>query len=213
MPKSAPNSTPNPTDSSEHKQPQVEVDHSPKPAHATTGSSTTPKSRLNKTPKMVANGSRAFIWYLLSLVVIIIDQWTKWLAETKLNFLEPVPVIEPFLNWTLAYNYGAAFSFLADAGGWQKWFFSGISVVAVLVIVYLLKKYHQQKLFSLGLALVLGGAIGNLYDRLTLGYVVDFLHFHYQAHAWPAFNVADSAICVGVALLLIDSFTKPKTVQ
>ncbi|BFM01938.1 hypothetical protein Psyaliredsea_05850 [Psychrobacter alimentarius] len=109
--------------SSENNLPPVDVDNSPKPAHATTGSSTTPRSRLTKTPKMIANGSRAFMWYLLALVVVIIDQWTKWLAETNLTFHEPVPVIEPFLNWTLAYNYGAAFSFLADAGGWQKWFF------------------------------------------------------------------------------------------
>lgn len=104
------------------RDPLTTIDDSPKAAHATTGSSVTPRSRLDKTPKMIANGRRAFVWYLLSLVVILLDQWTKWLAQTKLTFHEPVPVIEPFLSWTLAYNYGAAFSFLADAGGWQKWF-------------------------------------------------------------------------------------------
>lgn len=206
MPNSTPNSTPNPTDSSEHKQPQVDVDHSPTPAHATTGSSSTPRSRLNKTPKMVANGSRAFMWYLLSLVVIIIDQWTKWLAETNLNFLEPVPVIEPFLNWTLAYNYGAAFSFLADQAGWQKWFFAGLALIMSLFLIgYLVKAPRKAKLLSLGLALVLGGAIGNLIDRLLHGHVIDFIHVHY-ADVWhyPIFNIADVGICIGVALIVID---------
>ena len=206
MPKSAPNSTPNPTDSSEHKQPQVEVDNSPTPAHATTGSSTIPKGRLKKTPKMVANGSRAFIWYLLALAVLIIDQWTKWLAETKLNFLEPVPVIEPFLNWTLAYNYGAAFSFLADQAGWQKWFFAGLALVMSLFLIgYLVKAPRKARLLSFGLALVLGGALGNLIDRLLHGHVIDFIHVHY-ADVWhyPIFNIADIGICIGVALIVID---------
>ena len=141
---------PNPTDSSESPHDsQVEVDHSPKPAHATTGSSTTPRGRLSKstkkTPKLVANGTRAFMWYGLALVIIVIDQWTKWLAETKLTFHDPVPVIEPFLNWTLAYNYGAAFSFLADAGGWQKWFFSGLALLmSLFLIIYLLKAPRQS---------------------------------------------------------------------
>jgi len=111
------------------------------------------------------------------------------------------------------HNEGAAFSFLADAGGWQKWFFTAISVVASVVIVYLLKKNANNKLFCWGLALVLGGALGNLYDRITLGYVVDFLYFYYQQFAWPAFNVADSAICVGVGILLLDSVVNNKTQQ
>ena len=192
--------------SSENKQPPVAVDNTPKPAHATTGSSSTPKSRLNKTPKMIANGSRAFIWYLLSLVVVILDQWTKWLAETNLTFLEPVPVMEPFLNWTLAYNYGAAFSFLADAGGWQKWFFSGLALLMSLFLIgYLIKAPRKAKLLSVGLALVLGGAIGNLIDRLLNGKVTDFIHVHY-ADVWhyPIFNIADIGICIGVALIVID---------
>jgi len=197
---------PNSTDSSDDKQPHTEVDHSPTPAHATTGSSSIPKGRLNKTPKIIANGSRAFMWYLLSLVVIVIDQWTKWLAETNLTFHEPVPVIEPFLNWTLAYNYGAAFSFLADAGGWQKWFFSGLALVmSLFLIVYLLKAPRQAKLLSIGLALVLGGAIGNLIDRLLHGHVIDFIHVH-NADVWhyPIFNIADMGISIGVALIVID---------
>ncbi len=198
---------PNPTDSPEgpHDS-QGEVDHSPKPAHATTGSSTTPRSRLTKTPKMVANGSRAFVWYILALVVVIIDQWTKWLAETKLTFHDPVPVIEPFLNWTLAYNYGAAFSFLADAGGWQKWFFSGLALVmSLFLIIYLIKAPRKATLLSFGLALVLGGAVGNLIDRLLHGHVIDFIHVHY-ADVWhyPIFNIADIGISIGVLLIVID---------
>lgn len=197
---------PNSTDSSDSKQTPTDIDDSPKPAHATTGSSSTPKGRLNKTPKIVANGSRAFIWYLLSLVVIVIDQWTKWLAETNLTFLEPVPVIEPVLNWTLAYNYGAAFSFLADAGGWQKWFFSGLALVmSLFLIAYLIKAPRKATLLSFGLALVLGGAVGNLIDRLLHGHVIDFIHVHY-ADVWhyPIFNIADMAIMLGVAMIVID---------
>ncbi|MBU5616697.1 lipoprotein signal peptidase [Psychrobacter sp. TAE2020] len=176
------------------------------PAHVTTGSSLVPKGRLGKTPKMIANGSRAFVWYALSLIVLAIDQWTKWLAETNLTFNEPLSVIEPFLNWTLAYNYGAAFSFLADAGGWQKWFFSGLALVmSIFLTIYLIKAPRPAKLLSLGLALVLGGAVGNLIDRLLHGHVIDFIHVHY-ANVWhyPIFNVADMAICIGVLLIIID---------
>ena len=184
----------------------VAVDHSPKAAHVTTGNSMTPISRLTKTPKMIANGSRAFVWYALSLVVLVFDQFTKWLAESNLTFNEPVPVIEPFLNWTLAYNYGAAFSFLADAGGWQKWFFSGLALVmSIFLTIYLLKAPRQAKLLSLGLALVLGGAVGNLIDRLLHGHVIDFIHVH-NANVWhyPIFNIADMGISVGVAMIVID---------
>ena len=206
MPNTTPNPTPKPTNSPDDKQVPIDVDSSPKPAHATTGSSSTPKSRLNKTPKMIANSRLALNWYLLSLVVIILDQWTKWLAETNLTFLEPVPVIEPFLNWTLAYNYGAAFSFLADAGGWQKWFFAGLALLMSLFLIgYLAKAPRQAKLLSLGLALVLGGAVGNLIDRLLHGHVIDFIHVHY-ADVWhyPIFNIADIGISIGVLLIVID---------
>lgn len=177
-----------------------------KVAHLTTGSSLTPRSRLTKTPKLVTNGTKAFMWYGLALVVLILDQWTKWLAESKLTFHEPVPIIEPVLNWTLAYNYGAAFSFLADAGGWQKWFFSGLALVmALFLIIYLIKVPRNAKLLSVGLALVLGGAVGNLIDRLLHGHVIDFIHVHY-ADVWhyPIFNIADIGICIGVAIIVID---------
>ncbi|MES2499347.1 MAG: signal peptidase II [Pseudomonadota bacterium] len=147
-------------------------------------------------------------WLSISAVVVALDLYTKHLIEQAFQYGEHLTITR-FFDLVRYHNEGAAFSFLADAGGWQKWFFSGISVVAIVVITYLLKKHQSQKLFCLGLALVLGGAIGNLYDRLTLGYVVDFLSFHVDDWFWPAFNVADSAICVGVALLLMDSFKKP----
>ncbi|MES2547002.1 MAG: signal peptidase II [Pseudomonadota bacterium] len=147
-------------------------------------------------------------WLSISAVIVMVDLYTKHLIQRAFEYGEHL-TITSFFDLVRYHNEGAAFSFLAEAGGWQKWFFSGISVVAILVITYLIQKHQNQKLFCLGLALVLGGAIGNLYDRLTLGYVVDFLSFHVNDLFWPAFNVADSAICVGVALLLMDSFKKP----
>lgn len=162
-----------------------------------------PASQPNR---LVSNGSKAWAWYVLALVVIGLDQWTKWLAETKLSFHEPIPVIEPFLSWTLAYNYGAAFSFLADQGGWQKWFFAALSLgMSLFLIIYLTRAPRQAKLLNIGLGLILGGAIGNLIDRLRIDKVVDFIHVHY-ANIWhyPIFNIADIAICTGVALVIID---------
>ncbi|HSI43729.1 MAG TPA: signal peptidase II [Methylotenera sp.] len=147
-------------------------------------------------------------WLSISAVIVAIDLYTKHLIQNAFTYGEHLTVTG-FFDLVRYHNEGAAFSFLANAGGWQKLFFSAVSIVAIAVITYLLRKHSTQKLFCFGLALVLGGAIGNLYDRVTLGYVVDFLYFHYQALYWPAFNVADSAICVGVAVLLLDSFKKP----
>jgi signal peptidase II len=146
-------------------------------------------------------------WFGISAVVVLLDLYTKHLIEAAFSYGDML-TITSFFDLVRYHNQGAAFSFLADAGGWQKWFFSAISVVVAIVITYLIQKHRTEKLFCVGLALVLGGAIGNLYDRVTLGYVVDFLNFHYQHLYWPAFNVADSAICVGVGLLLLDSFKK-----
>jgi signal peptidase II len=148
----------------------------------------------------------------ISAVVIVVDLYTKHLIQQSFLFGDLRPVTS-FFDLVRYHNEGSAFGFLNDAGGWQKWFFNGIAMVASVIIVYLLKKHSQnniksEKFFCAGLALVLGGAIGNLYDRITLGYVVDFLNFHIKNYYWPAFNVADSAICVGVALLLMDSFKK-----
>lgn len=153
-------------------------------------------------------------WLGLSAIVIAFDLFTKHLVQQSFQYGKHL-VVTSFFDLVRYHNEGAAFSFLAAAGGWQKYFFTGIALVASIVIIYLLqknagKKGAGQKLFCLGLALILGGALGNLYDRITLGYVVDFLYFHYQTFYWPAFNVADSAICVGVAILLLDSFKKPQ---
>ncbi len=153
-------------------------------------------------------------WLGLSAFVIVIDLFTKHVVQQSLQYGEHLTVTS-FFDWVRYHNEGAAFSFLATAGGWQKYFFTGIALFSSVVIIYLLyknaaKNSDGQKLFCLGLALVLGGALGNLYDRITLGYVIDFLYFHYQTFYWPAFNVADSAICVGVAILLLDSLKKPQ---
>ena len=148
-------------------------------------------------------------WVVISAIIVALDVYTKHLIQLVFSYGEHFTVTG-FFDLVRYHNEGAAFSFLANAGGWQKWFFTAITAIAVVVISYLLSKHHQDKLFSTGLALVLCGAIGNLYDRLTLGYVVDFLYFHIDDLYWPAFNVADSAICVGVGILLLDSFRKEK---
>ena len=148
-------------------------------------------------------------WLGLSALVVALDLLTKYWIQINLAYGEHVPVTS-FFDLVLYHNEGAAFSFLAGAGGWQRFLFSGIAVIASLIIVHLLRKHPERGLFCLGLSLVLGGALGNLYDRVTLGYVVDFLFLHYQKFYWPAFNVADSAISCGVVLLLIDSFRKPQ---
>jgi signal peptidase II len=147
-------------------------------------------------------------YFGLSAVVIALDLYTKHLIQSAFVYGEML-TLTSFFDLVHYHNLGSAFGFLSDAGGWQKWFFAMVSIVAVVVMSYLIRQHRNEKLFCWGLALVLGGAIGNLYDRMTLGYVVDFLNFHYQQHYWPAFNVADSAICIGVSLLLLDSFKKP----
>jgi signal peptidase II len=148
-------------------------------------------------------------WLGLSAVVIALDLYTKHLVQSALAYGEHVTVTSYF-DLVLFLNQGAAFSFLADAGGWQRDFFSVFALVAAGIIIHLLRKHRAQKIFCLALSLILGGALGNLYDRLALGHVVDFLYFHYHGYYWPAFNVADSAITVGVALLLWDGFRKPQ---
>jgi len=143
-------------------------------------------------------------WLWLSVVVIALDQASKVWASASLQFQEPVAVI-PFFNLTLMHNYGAAFSFLAAAGGWQRWFFAGIALVVSIAIALWLKRLGPGKRWeAASLALVLGGALGNLWDRLTLGYVVDFFDVYYGPHHWPAFNIADSAITVGAVMLALD---------
>ena len=147
-------------------------------------------------------------WFLLSAIVIALDLYTKHLVQSALAYGEHL-TITSFFDLVLFHNQGAAFSFLANAGGWQRIFFSVFALVAAGIIVHLLRKHPDQKLFCFALSLILGGALGNLWDRVTLGYVVDFLYFHYHDYYWPAFNIADSAISVGVVLLLWDGLKKP----
>jgi len=149
-------------------------------------------------------------WLALSLVVIILDQITKYVANAQLVYAEPLPVL-PSFNLTLLYNRGAAFSFLSDAGGWQRWFFVTISfLAAILLTVWLRKLKSEQWALALALSLVIGGAVGNLVDRLWLGYVIDFIQIYYKSFYWPAFNVADSAITVGAVLLVWDGLFADK---
>jgi signal peptidase II len=143
-------------------------------------------------------------WLGLALAVIVVDHLTKWWVSSTLDYQTFIPVL-PFFSLVLVHNTGAAFSFLANAGGWQRWFFIGVGIVATVVIVRLLKRHAREPRMAFALALVLGGALGNVIDRVVLGHVVDFLYFHYKGFAWPAFNVADSAITVGAALLIWDS--------
>ena len=146
------------------------------------------------------------VWVGLAIAAIILDQWTKWIASTSLNYADPVAVL-PFLNWTLLHNYGAAFSFLSDAGGWQRYFFTSLAgIVSVIFVFWLMRMPKGLKVLPLAIALILGGAIGNLIDRVSLGYVVDFIHVYYNNSHFPAFNIADSAITLGTILMLIDTF-------
>ena len=141
----------------------------------------------------------------VSAVLVIADQWTKLAISSNLRYGESV-AITSFFNLVLVYNKGAAFSFLSDAGGWQRVFFIGLTSAAIIVLMWLIAKHESEKLFRWGLTLILGGAIGNLIDRIAYGHVIDFLDFHYAGWHFWAFNVADSAITVGAALLILDSF-------
>jgi signal peptidase II len=144
---------------------------------------------------------------VLAGFVLVLDLLTKRWVEAALFYGEQIP-LTGFFNLVLTYNAGAAFSFLSDAGGWQRWFFSVVAVGASMLIIYLLRKHARDQLFCLALSLILGGALGNLWDRITLGHVVDFLDFHVAGYHWPAFNIADSAIFLGAGLLILDSFLR-----
>ena len=152
---------------------------------------------------------RALPWFVLALAVLAADRATKWLVLQAFEAGERLEVTG-FFNLVLVFNKGAAFSFLAGAGGWQTGFFAAVALVATVVISVLLVRQPGQRLFCTGLALILGGALGNLWDRLTLGGVVDFLDFHAAGWHWPAFNVADCGITVGAAILILESFLQPR---
>ena len=146
----------------------------------------------------------AFAWLAVAALIVVLDLWTKSIASDSLTLYRPVELTS-WLNMTLAHNYGAAFSFLSDAGGWQRWLFTGLaSVVTVVLVVWLFRLSAREKLTAAALGLIIGGAVGNLVDRVNHGYVVDFIDVYYRDWHWPAFNVADSAITCGVILLLIE---------
>lgn len=140
----------------------------------------------------------------LAVIVLVMDLLTKRWVELNLTYGQQIMITE-FFNLVLTYNAGAAFSFLSDASGWQRWFLSTIAVLVSVLIVYLLYKNTANRLFCFALSLILGGALGNLWDRIMLGHVVDFLDFHLNSYHWPAFNLADSAIFCGAFLLILDS--------
>ncbi len=146
-------------------------------------------------------------WLGLSLIILLADQFTKVLIVGNYALGDSTYVTN-FFNVVRAHNTGAAFSFLAGAGGWQRWFFTGIGVVAAIFMVWMLKSHPGQKLFSFAISLILGGAIGNVIDRLWHGYVVDFLDFHWKTMHFPAFNVADAAISVGAVCLILDELLR-----
>lgn len=146
-------------------------------------------------------------WLGWALVILIADQFTKVLVLGYYQLGDHTPVTS-FFNLVRVHNHGAAFSFLSNAGGWQRWFFTGIGVVAAIVIVWMLRAHPGQKLFSFALSSILGGAVGNVVDRMLHGYVVDFLDFHWNGWHFPAFNVADSAISLGAACLILDELLR-----
>lgn len=157
----------------------------------------------------LTNSSIRWSWYALAIVIIVLDQLTKYWVQ--LSFFEGERVnLLPILDFTLVYNKGAAWSFLSDAGGWQRWLFTAISsVVSIVLVIWIHRLVAIQKILLIALTLILAGAVGNLIDRIILGKVVDFVLFYYDGHYFPAFNVADSAITLGAIMMLIDVFWGP----
>ena len=160
-----------------------------------------------KSKSSFSQASSLWLWLGLSLLVLLADQFTKILIIGSFTLGDSTPVTS-FFNLVRAHNSGAAFSFLAQSGGWQRWFFTGLGSAAALLMVWLLKKHAGQKLFGFAIACVLGGAVGNVMDRVLYGYVVDFLDFHYAGIHFPAFNLADSAISLGAACLILDELLR-----
>jgi signal peptidase II len=155
-----------------------------------------------------SNAASMTPWLGIAAVIVLVDQLTKITIAKMFTYGEE-KVVTSFFNLVLAYNKGAAFSFLADSGGWQRYFFTAVGIGAALYIVWLLRKHAGQRMFCWALALILGGAVGNVIDRLVHGHVIDFLDFHWRGLGhFPAFNVADSAICLGAALFILDELRR-----
>lgn len=171
------------------------------------------KTALVSSPAGVRTGSASMLpWLGWSLLVLLADQLTKLLILGAYRLGDATP-ITGFFNIVRAHNTGAAFSFLADAGGWQRWLFTGIGVVATVFIVWQLRAHPGQKLFCFALSSILGGAVGNVVDRLMHGYVVDFLDFHWAGYHFPAFNIADAGITVGAACLILDELLRVRNAR
>jgi len=156
---------------------------------------------------MARKSTGLLLWLGIAAIVVLLDQVSK-ITMSRLLVYGQSEMITPYFNLVMVYNQGAAFSFLANSGGWQRWFFSGLALVVSLGIIWMLHKNSGQRLFCWALTLILGGAVGNLIDRLLYGHVIDFLDFHIGTLHWPAFNVADSAITVGAALFVLDELRR-----
>jgi signal peptidase II len=147
----------------------------------------------------------SLMWLLLSLLILVLDQITKTWVSNHLSYNQPVNIL-PYFDLRLLHNTGAAWSILADQGGWQRWFLSGLAIiVSIVIMVWLTRLDSKQRWLACALALILGGALGNVMDRIIYGYVVDFIDIYYQQWHWPAFNIADIAISIGAIMLLIDA--------
>jgi signal peptidase II len=155
------------------------------------------------------DGAVSWRWFGLALLIIACDQLTKIAILCNIPYGD-ARIVSDYFNLTLIYNPGAAFSFLAYAGGWQRWLFTGLGLIASIIIIRLLKRHPQHILFCLSLSLILGGALGNVIDRLLYGHVIDFLDFHFQDWHWPPFNLADSAITCGAGLLILNEWRRVK---
>jgi len=163
-------------------------------------------ARSSKRPSKAA-GTTPWLWMAFALLVVMADQFLKVVIVRSFAYGES-RAVTGFFNLVLVYNKGAAFSFLADAGGWQRWFFTGLGVVVGLFIIWLLYRHTGQRMFCLAVSLILGGAVGNVVDRIIYGHVVDFLDFYVGRYHWPAFNLADCAITIGAALLIVDELRR-----
>ena len=156
---------------------------------------------------MAKKNAGLMLWLGIAIVVVLMDQVSK-ITMTRLLVYGQSEVVNPFFNLVMVYNQGAAFSFLANSGGWQRWFFSALALAVSISIIWMLNRNASQRMFCWSLSLILGGAVGNLIDRLAYGHVIDFLDIHVGNWHWPAFNVADSAITIGAALFVLDELRR-----
>jgi signal peptidase II len=165
-------------------------------------------AKVNNDNLPSSSGWRWLRWCWISALVVVVDLSTKYYFDTTFQYGE-TRYVTPFFNWVLVYNPGAAFSFLANASGWQREFFIVVTVVITSVLLWMLRGNADNRWLSVALTLIIGGAFGNLFDRIVHGHVIDFIQLHAAGYYWPAFNVADSAICVGAAMLVIDAIRQP----